>query len=99
MQCLGKQGRRIYRNFDFQTEEDSLKFATVLDKFEEFCNPRRNVTLSRFQFPTARQEDAESFGEFITRIKTHSQECKFSELCESLIRDVIIIGTNDSRLQ
>lgn len=98
LQCLGKEGRKIYRNFKFQTEEDSLTYATVLGKFEEYCNPRKNVTLSRFQFLTARQE-AESFDEFVTRIKSLSQECELGELCDSLVRDVIIIGTNNLRLQ
>lgn len=99
LQCLGKQGCKIYRNFKFQTEEDSLTYATVLEKFEEYCNPQKNVTLSRFQFLTARQEEAESFDEFVTRIKSLSQECELGELCDSLVRDVIIIGTNNLRLQ
>lgn len=99
LQCLGKEGRKIYRNFNFQTEEDSLTYSTVLEKFEEFCNPRKNVTLSRFQFLTARQEEAESFDGFVTKIKTLSQDCELGELCDSLVRDVIIIGTNDIRLQ
>lgn len=99
MQCLGKQGHKIYRNLKFQTEEDSLTYATVLGKFEEYCNSRKNVTLSQFQFLTARQEEAESFDEFVTRIKSLSEECELGELCDSLVRDVIIIGTNNLRLQ
>ena len=99
LSCVGKQGRQIYNNFTYAPTEVSKNFDTVLQKFDEYCNPRKNVTLFRFKFLTARQEEAQTFDDFVTKLKTLSHECELMGLRDSLIRDLIIIGTNDVRLQ
>ena len=41
----------------------------------------------------------ESFDDFVTNLKKLSQDCEFGTLCDSLIRDVIIIGILDNRVR
>ena len=45
-----------------------------------------------------RQDEAEKFDDFVNKLKTLSHECKLKELREILIKDMIIIGTNNLRL-
>ena len=75
-----------------------MKFSEILEKFREYCNPRKNLTFLCYKFFSYRQKEDESFDDFLTQLKKLSADCKFSELKDSLIRDVIIIGMSDNRL-
>ena len=52
-----------------------------------------------YKFLTSRQHEAEKFEEFVNKLKTLSHECELKEWRDSLIKDMIIIGTNDLYLQ
>ena len=48
---------------------------------------------------TARQIEGEKFDEFYTRLRRLSEDCDFGLLRDSLIKDMIIIGLSDKKLQ
>ena len=97
--CVGKKGREVYNTFTFATDQDKMKFTKIIEKMDEFCTPRKNITFSRYKFFTCRQKEGESFDDFVTNLKKLSQHCEFGTLCNSLILDVIIIGILDNRLR
>ena len=97
--CIGKKGREVYNTFTFATDHDKMKFTKIIEKMDEFCTPCKNITFSRYNFFTCRQREGESFDDFVTNLKKLSQDCEFGTLCDSLIRDVIIIGILDNRVR
>lgn len=46
-----------------------------------------------------RQFEGQRYFNFVTELRQLSEECEFGELKDSLIRDLIICGLNDSRLK
>ena len=48
--CIGHKGREIYETFSFDVPGDEMKLAPVLEKFNEYCNPRKNTTILRHKF-------------------------------------------------
>ena len=96
--CIGKQGREIYNTFQFE-EGDDMKFNIVLQKFQEYCSSRKNITFMRHKFFTCKQREGQSFDEFVTELKKRSADCEFEQLRDSLVRDIIICGINDNRLR
>ena len=99
LHCIGKQSKEIYDTFTFE-EGDSMKFDKIIEKYENYYfKPRKNLTYMRFSFFTSRQEDHEKFDEFYTRLRKLSEDCEFNELRNSLIKDVLIIGLRNKKLQ
>ena len=94
--CIGKQGREIYNTFQFK-EGEEMKFF-VVQKFQDYCSPRKNITFMQHKFFTCKQRDGQSFDEFVTELRKHSADCEFETLCNSLIRYIIICGINDNHL-
>eukprot|EP00112_Aurelia_sp_Birch-Aquarium-sp1_P025750 Seg874.6 transcript_id=Seg874.6/GoldUCD/mRNA.D3Y31 product="putative protein K02A2.6" protein_id=Seg874.6/GoldUCD/D3Y31 len=97
--CIGKKGREIYNTFTFDSDGDNMKLDKIIQKFDSYCAPRKNLTFLRYTFLTYRQHDGESFDEFTTTLRKLSQDCEFGDLKDSLIKDMITIGTNDKALQ
>ena len=40
---IGKEAVDVYNTFNWANEGDSLKIDRVLEKFDAFCNPRKNT--------------------------------------------------------
>ena len=97
--CIGKQGLEIYNTFAFANDGDKMKLKPVMEKFEAYCKPRKNITLIRHHFFTYRQSEGQSFDAFITELKKRSSQCEFATLRDSLIRDMIVIGVLSNSLR
>ena len=69
MACLGQKGREIYETFNFGNPGYEMRLASVLQKFSEYCNPRKNITILRHKFFTYQQHEGQSFHDFITELK------------------------------
>ena len=57
------------------------------------------MTLLRYTFFTSRQQEFEAFDQFVTRLKTLARDCDLSTLEKDLVKDMIVIGTSDAKLQ
>ena len=81
LSCIGEKGREIFETFEFPAKENeadpdpSMLLANVLAKFEGYCNPRKNITIMRHKFFSYRQDEGQSFGDFLTQLKSLSQDC------------------------
>ncbi|CAB4018300.1 PREDICTED: uncharacterized protein LOC107046602 [Paramuricea clavata] len=63
--CIGKQGREIYNTFQFD-EGEEMEFNVVVQMFQDYCSPRKNITFMGHKFFTCKQRDGQSFDEFVT---------------------------------
>jgi hypothetical protein len=97
--CIGKQGLEIYNTFTFENDSDKMKLKPVMEKFEAYCKPRKNITLIRHHFFTYRQREGQSFDAYVTELKKRSSQCEFATLQDSLIRDMIVIGVMGTSLR
>ena len=99
LSCIGHQGREIYNTFTFSQEEENFDYNVILQKFENFCIPRQNITLLRYKFLTYKQKEGQSFDEFMTQLKKLSRDCEFGERKNSLIKDIVVIDVTDDSLR
>ena len=98
LHMVGEDALEVYNTFEFTTAADKMKVKPICEKFQEYCNPRKNVTFERYKFSTHVQ-GSKGIELYITELKTLSQSCEFSTLCDSLIRDRIVYGITSSRLR
>ena len=99
LHCIGHKGRKIYNTFIFEPKEHSMIFTKIIEKFDEHCIPRKNITFLRHNFCTHRQVEGQSFGEFVISLRKLSANCDFGDLNSSLIRDIIVVGVTSNRLR
>lgn len=93
----GPEALDVSNSFQLTTDKQKT-YATVLEKFELFCTPKRNGTYERYVFNSRNQMETESVDEFITDLKLKCQSCNFGELAASLVRDRIVMGVRDKGL-
>ncbi|KAG1654266.1 hypothetical protein GQR58_025141 [Nymphon striatum] len=98
LHVAGAHAQQLYATFDFSADERD-RLDILQEKFRCFCQPKKNLTVSRFKFNTRRQLSGEAFDSFLLDLKELSRACEFGEIKDSLIRDRIICGIGDSSLQ
>ncbi|UYV84941.1 hypothetical protein LAZ67_X004064, partial [Cordylochernes scorpioides] len=95
---IGEEALKVFNTFHLK-EDEGENFDLVINKFDNFCEPKKNVIFERFKFFSATQKDGESIDSFITELKGLSTSCEFESQKESLIRDRIVYGIQDKALQ
>lgn len=98
LNLIGDGGLHIYNTFEYEETENKNKLEVILEKFDKYCNPMKNIVYERFKFFKRNQLINESIDQFVTELKQLASTCEFKEK-DMLIRDRIVLGVRDSRIQ
>ena len=69
----------------------------MLLKFEEHCEPNKNVSYERYKFFSRAQESGESIDQNVTILRKLCETCEFGTLNNSLIKDRTVLGVNNTK--
>lgn len=98
LNLLSDEGIEIYNTFEYDQDNDAKKFEVVLKKFDEYCQPLKNIVFEHFKFFKRDQLAGESFDQFVTALKQLANSCEFKER-DTMILDRIVLGIRDSKMQ
>ena len=100
LHVIGPEAIEIYNTFEWSDNEcqqcDKQKNIHTVDcllrKFEQYCIPKKNVTIERHVFFLRSQSEGEAFDSFLNDVKLKARTCEFDKLKDSLIKDRIVGG-------
>ena len=92
---IGNDAMDVYNTLLWDAEGDDNKINKVLTKFEEFCEPKKNVSYERYVFFARAQDSGESIDQYVTVLKRLCESCDFGTLRNYLIKDRIELGINN----
>ena len=82
-----------YRKQDQQPSNyagDEQKVNKILQKFENYCKPRKNITWEQHVFNTWNQQTGEPIYQYVTDLKIKAPLCEFDKLHDNLIHNQIV---------
>ena len=92
LHVAGPEALEVYNTFTWEAEADKKKVKKIMDKFESYCTPRKNVVWERHVFNCRSQQPGETIDQYATDLRCKAKTCEFGTLTDSLIRDRIIYG-------
>ncbi|KAK7891393.1 hypothetical protein WMY93_023356 [Mugilogobius chulae] len=81
------------------TAQADWKVKDMIEKFDNYCSPTVNETVERYKFFTRNQGSSESIDGYVTELKLLAKTCNFGTLRDSLIRDRIVCGINNTSMR
>lgn len=78
--------------------EKDLSYTELLQNFDKFFSPKKNVIYERFKFNSRIQREGEDFDQFVTDLHKLAEGCEYNLLKEELIRDRVVIGIRDRNI-
>ncbi|XP_064641934.1 uncharacterized protein K02A2.6-like [Lineus longissimus] len=98
LSSIGEEAVEIYTSFVF-TDAEKDKYDPLVEKFEQYCTPKKNVTYERHVFNSRIQLDGETFDNFLTDLRNKSKTCEYGTLSDSLIKDRIVYGIRSNNVR
>ena len=75
----GRDAREVYKTLPWSAEVDDKKFDKVLEAFERFCTPQKNILYERHGFWSMRQDKGETIDSYLTRLKLKIDYCEYDK--------------------
>ncbi|XP_037565227.2 uncharacterized protein K02A2.6-like [Dermacentor silvarum] len=99
LSVAGDEALDVFNTFKFEAQESKEDYSTIVQKFESYCSEVSNEVHERYLFRSRKQADGEPFEKFLRDLKKQAAQCNFGEQRDSMIRDQIVFGTNNSKLR
>ncbi|CAB3223790.1 unnamed protein product [Arctia plantaginis] len=88
LHIIGEQCRDLYAQFNTKcTTVDE-----ILEKFKNYFQQKKNLTVERHKFFIRNQDENESIEQYVYELKKLAMTCEFGDLCNSLIKDRLVCG-------
>ncbi|XP_074655641.1 uncharacterized protein LOC141909154 [Tubulanus polymorphus] len=81
---------------NFENAGDENDVGKIIPKFDDFTVGEINVTYERYIFNSRNKKADESVDKYVSDLRTLARTCDFSDLADSLIKDRIVLGIDDS---
>ena len=95
----GEEAIEVFNTFTFETEDDKWIYKTVLSKFEEYCNPRKNVVFERYMYWKTTQEE-ETVDQYVTTLRKKIKNCEYpQQIVDEMLRDKLVFGVKDINIK
>ena len=72
--CIGPRGREVYNTFVFDDDSMKMNFNCILQQFDDYYSPQKNVTFLQYKFFLYRQSEGQCFDNFVLELKKLSKE-------------------------
>lgn len=87
---MGPDAHEVFNSLNLDIY--AVKYDNLVKKFKEYFTPKVNIFFERHKFFTRRQLETESLEDFVTALTNLSLSCDFSDLRESLVKDIFTCG-------
>ena len=96
---IGEEAREVFSTFSgWAHDGDEEKIAPVIAKFEQYCQPRRNIPFERYRFNRRSQESGETYDQYRTSLRKIAENCDFRSISpDEILRDRLVFGIRDSK--
>ena len=96
---IGPEARKVFKTWNLSaTERKDIK--GVIEHFDNYSNPRKNIPFERYLFNSPQQEPGESFDRYVTALRQIADKCAFDATTPNdLLRDRITFGIADNKVR
>lgn len=94
LNAAGPEAQEIHELFVYEDEAHKTEYKKILEKFSEYCRPRKNLVYERYRFWNRSQKEGEPFESWFKDLRIIAKDCEFAEE-DNMIRDMIVFRVFD----
>ena len=101
LHCAGPEAHDIYTKFVFANTDDDKdsNWERVLNKFRDYCEPRKKLVFERYTFWQRDQREGEPIVQWVNYLRIRLPSCEYEDQNKSNLRDRIVFGVADIRVK
>jgi hypothetical protein len=74
-------------------------FEELVKLVKEHRDPPPSAIVQCFKFNSRNQKEGETVAEFVAELRRLSEHCKFNDTLDDMLRDRLVCGIRDGRIQ
>ena len=90
---------KVIRSLVAPEKPNEVEYAALVKRIQEHFAPRPSIIVQRFKFNTRARQPGESVSTFVAQLRQLSEHCAYGESLEDMLRDRLVCGIADSRIQ
>ena len=99
LSSVGASTYKLIRNLTSPHPPGSRTYKEIIDLVRDHFNPKPSVIVQRLKFHTRTRLPGESVAAFMAQLRQLSEFCEFGDKLNEMLRDRLVCGINDSRIQ
>ena len=99
LSVCGPRTYKLIRSLLLPQEPKDVSFADIVKQMTDHYQPKPSIIVQRFKFHSRSRKPGESVATYIAELKRLSEDCCFGEFLQEMLRDRIVCGINDPRIQ
>ena len=99
LSVCGPKTYHILRDLLAPTKPSDTSYADILKCLKAQFNPKQGVAVHRYNFNSRVRQRGESVASFVAELRHLAIDCEFGDSLNEMLRDRLVCGVNDSRIQ
>ena len=99
LSVCGPTTYQLIRSLVAPGKPSDRSFPEIVQLVQEHLTPTPSAIMQRFMFNGRVQKEEESIADFVAALRKLAQLCEFGDTLEQMLRDRIVCGIKDSRVQ
>ena len=90
---------KLIRSLVAPQKPSEVEYPALLKRINEHFVPKPSEIVQRFKFNTCVRQPGESVSTFVAHLRALLEHCEFGDTLEDMLRDRLVCGIADSRMQ
>ena len=99
LSVCGPRTYELIRSLLSPQEPKDVSFADIVKQMTDHYQPKPSIIVQCFKFHSRSRKQGESVATYIAELKQLAEDCEFGEFLKQMLRDRIVCGINDPRIQ
>ena len=99
LSVCGPHTYKLIRSLLSPQEPKDVSFANIVKQMTDHYQPKPFIIMQHFKFHSRSHKQGESVAKCIAELKQLVEDCGFGEFLKQMLRDRIVCGINDPRIQ
>ncbi|XP_062297408.1 uncharacterized protein K02A2.6-like [Scomber scombrus] len=99
LSSVGSQTYSLMRNLVSPAKPGDKTFDELVKLLKEHFNPKPSEIVQRFKFNSRNRKNGETVMEYVAVLRKLSQDCNYGDKLSEMIRDRLVCGIGDDRIQ
>ena len=99
LSVVGAPTYSLMRNLLSPTKPGEKTYAELVTLLKTHFNPKPSEIVQRFKFDSRIRKPTESVAEYVAELRKLSQDCNYGATLPQMLRDRLVCGINDDRIQ
>ena len=90
---------QLIRNLIAPAKPVTKSLEEIVQLVQEHHHPKPSAIVQRYHFHSRFRQEGESISTYVSELKKLSEHCNFQDSLNDMLRDRLVCGVNDARLQ